>query len=189
MRIRAGLALGLLLVLGAAGCGSADGGDGVATAGGRASATSSARAGQPVDDKENWLRFSRCMRENGVPNFPDPEINDGGGVSLSLPAGVDKEKIDAAQATCKQYLPNGGEPQKADPQVVAQQRKFSQCMRENGVPKFPDPTDAGLQVNGDALGMGPDDPTLKAAETACSRHMPKPPSGEGSPSMQRRNEP
>lgn len=182
MRIRAGLALGLLLALGVASCGGADGGDGVATAGGRASTSASAKPGTG-DEREQLLKHAKCMRENGVPNFPDPKFDDNGGVSISLPEGVDKTKLEAAEKKCKQYLPNGGEPGKADPEVVEKLRNYSKCMRENGVPNFPDPTDQGLQIDGNKLGMEPNDPRFKAAEEKCKQHMPAPPKGE-SPGLQ-----
>jgi hypothetical protein len=187
MRIRAGLVLGLLLALGMAGCGGADddgggGGDGVATAGGPGSATSTTKP-DGRSEREVALEFARCMRENGVPDFPDPQVSEGGEeMRLSLPEGADKEKVDAAHEKCKRYLPNGGEPPKADPRVVEQLRKFSQCMRANGVPKFPDPTESGLEVDGNELGMGPGDPTFDAAEKVCAEYQPAPPEGGQGPS-------
>jgi hypothetical protein len=182
MRIRTtGLVLGLLLValgivLAATGCGGPKKHDGIASAGGHATATASASSG--LSDQDKALKYAQCMRENGVPNFPDPKINDGGGLNITLPDGTDKAKADAATKACQQYLPGGGQAQKADPAVVEQLRRFAQCMRDHGIPKFPDPTDQGLQVDNDKLGLsGPDDPKLKAAQDACSKLMPAPPSG------------
>jgi hypothetical protein len=179
MRVRmTGLVLGLgLLVLGlvlaATGCGGASKNDGIATAGGHATATGSAGGG--LSDQDKMLKFAQCMRGNGVPNFPDPQANQKGGVNLTVPDGSDPTKVDAAMKKCRQYMPGGGEGQKADPQVVEQLRKFSQCMREHGIPNFPDPTDEGLQVDNDKLGLsGPDDPKLKAAQDACNKLMPRP---------------
>ncbi|RKF29312.1 hypothetical protein D7I43_01770 [Micromonospora globbae] len=179
MRIRTLLAVGgLLVTLAVAGCGEAEAGGGVATAGGTPTAEVSGAAASGADqDRENFVRFSQCMRENGVPEYPDPKFNQNGGVNLSLPEGVSREKVAAAEQRCKRYMPNGGEPTKADPEVVEQLRAFSKCMRENGVPNFPDPTDAGLQVSNDALGMQPDDPRLTAAQEKCKRYRPNPKDG------------
>jgi hypothetical protein len=177
MRIRMGLALGLLLVLGVAGCGGSDGDDGIASAGGTPSASASAGgAGGPDTAAEDGLKFARCMRENGIPNFPDPKPNDGGGFDISLPDGVDKAKVDAAQERCKQYMPNGGEPQKMPQERLEQLRKYSKCMRDNGVTDFPDPTDQGLQIDGNKV--NPNDPKVKAARNACDKYQPAPPKGE-----------
>src|SRR5690242_15575000 len=100
MRVRtAGLVLGLvLLALGIAlavtGCGGTKKNNGLATAGGNGTASASASAG--LSDQDRMLRFARCMRENGVPDFPDPKVNSGGGISLDAPDGADAAKVDAA---------------------------------------------------------------------------------------------
>lgn len=180
MRIRTGIVLGLLLAMGLAGCGRADNGDGVATAGGPGSSpTATARAGGQ-SEQDLALRFGQCMRDNGVPDFPDPRFNEGGGMSIDAPEGSDPQKVDAAMQKCKQYMPNGGEPPKLDPQMVEQNRKLAQCMRDHGVKNFPDPgPDGGIQMNGNLPGMDPDDPTFKAAMTKCQKLVPPAPSGGG----------
>ena len=177
MRIERALAVGLLVALATAGCGKAkNDGNGVATAGkGAAPSTSSAPAGG--DEKDQILKYAKCMRENGVPNFPDPKIGDNGESSLSLPEGIDPAKVEAAEAICKKLLPNGGEPVKVDAETLAKMTKFAECMRANGVPKFPDPTDTGFQINGNELGMGPGDPTFDAADKKCRQYMPAGPGG------------
>lgn len=176
MRIRTGVVLGLLLALSAAGCGGGDdGGDQVATAGGKTpEATASAKSG--TDDKGSVFEYSKCMRENGLPDFPDPEVGDNGEFRMSMPEGYDKAKVDEAQKVCKQYLPNGGEPPKVDPEALEKMREYAKCMRENGVPKFPDPKDGGFQLDGSVVG-DPQSPAFKAAEEKCRSHMPGPPGG------------
>jgi hypothetical protein len=179
MRIRTALVLGLLLALSAAGCGGDGDGDGqVATAGGKTPEASASAEPAAADERDAVFAYAKCMRENGIPNFPDPEVGDNGEFRLQLPGdGLDKAKIDAAQEKCKKLLPNGGEPQKMDPARLEELRKYSQCMRENGVPKFPDPTDQGLQINGNEVDA--DSPTFKAAEEKCKNLMPDPPKGGG----------
>ncbi|MBX6388676.1 MAG: hypothetical protein IRZ08_06700 [Frankia sp.] len=164
---------GLVLALMAAGCGSDDGGDGIATAGGpTVDASASARpASDPEDAQEQQLRFAQCMREHGV-DMPDPEVNDSGGTSITIPDGTDPQQVDAATEQCKQHLPNGGEPQPVDPEMLERTREFSKCMRANGIPNFPDPgEDGGIQINPDELGVGPGDPAMQAAEEACKQYM------------------
>jgi hypothetical protein len=166
----------LMLLLGAtalAGCGSSDEIDGVATANGTAK-PSSTTARTPSDEKEQALKFGQCMRDNGVPNFPDPKFNDGGGLSIDVPEGADPTKVDAATQKCKQYLPNGGEPQKLDPERIEQLRKMAQCMRDHGVKNFPDPTENGIEANGNLPGMDPNDPTFQAAQKECEKYAPAP---------------
>jgi hypothetical protein len=172
MRIRTGLLLCLLLALGVAGCGGGGGGGGVATANGGSSARpSSSAGGAGLSDHEKDLRFAQCMRDNGVPKYPDPDANGGGGVDLNQ-LGVDKAKVDAAQEKCKQYAPNGGVPRTPDAQQVERMRQYARCMRENGVPKFPDPdANGGLALDANKLGMDPLGPKMKAAERACQKYM------------------
>ena len=123
MRGRTATAVALLLALTLTACAERDEGDGVATAGGPA-ASASAKGGDrpdPVKDREKFLRFAQCMRENGVPNFPDPEF-DGDKISMSMDDSVDPKKVEEAQQHCKQHLPNGGEPMKMDPADVEKMR-------------------------------------------------------------------
>ena len=170
MRIIARMALGLLLAAGLAGCGGDDGGDGVATAGGTPSATASGTAGNEGDAQALALKFAQCMRENGIPNFPDPTFQDGGGIGIDMPEGTAKATADAAMAACKQYMPNGGEPIKLDPERLAQLRKVARCMRESGYPDFPDPTDEGLQIDGNKHpDWNRDNAKFNAAMEACDK--------------------
>lgn len=188
MRIRRAFALGLLVLI-AAGCGG--GGkthDQIATAGGATPSPSSSAGTGSGDEKEQFLKHSQCMRENGVPNFPDPKFEDGGGIGITLPKGVDPKKLEAAEAKCKQYLPNGGEAQKMDPEQVEQMREYAQCMRENGLPDFPDPTDEGLRINGSNPDLAPDSPKMKAAHEKCRQYQPKGPNGESGGTLKKESD-
>jgi hypothetical protein len=178
MRTLHGIALAVLLALAVGGCGRGGHDPGVATAGGGAtgSARPTARASHdPATDQQAMLRFSQCMRENGVPNFPDPVFGDNGGMSINVPAGTDRATVDAAQQKCKQYLPDGGQPERPDPQGLERMRQFAQCMREHGVPDFPDPSEnAAIQIDGDKIGIDPQSSEFKAAEQACAQYQPGP---------------
>jgi hypothetical protein len=182
MRIKAGLAVGALLTLAVTACGSGGGGPKVASAatpGASGSPSASASPGK-LDDHDSMLKYAQCMRANGVPNFPDPQFQAGGGVSIEAPDGVDPHTVDAANNVCKKFMPNGGEAQKVDPKVTEQLRKYAKCMRENGVVNFPDPgPNGGLEVQNDKLGMGPDDPKFKAALQTCAQYMPAGPGNGG----------
>jgi hypothetical protein len=172
MRIRTIAALGVLLAATTAGCSRApDDGGGVASA---ADATpqpsNSAVDGDP--DRDKSLKFSKCMREQGLDWFPDPQAD--GRMELSLPQGVDPSTVDRAQQSCRQFLPDGGEPPKLTAEEIEKNRQLSRCMRDNGVPNFPDPDANGhLGVDGNKLGTGPGDPVFDAADKACSQYRPK----------------
>jgi hypothetical protein len=84
--------------------------------------------------------YAKCMRENGV-DMPDPN-GDGVLTAPAVKAGgpVDK-KLEAASEKCRPLLPAdvGGEPGKMSPEELARMRTLSKCMRDNGVPDYPDP--------------------------------------------------
>ena len=88
------------------------------------------------------LAFAKCMRANGVPNFPDP--NPGRGVLFSL-AGINPSSpaFRAAQAKCQKLMGGGppvpGSTTHPSAQTLAKLRKIAVCMRQHGVPQFPDP--------------------------------------------------
>ena len=170
MRSRAGLVLGLLLLLPAAGCGRQTD-NGIATANGKVGVGVSA---SPLSVQESARKFSQCMRDNGIANYPDPKIGADGSTAFTLPEGADPQKVTTATQKCKRYLPNGGQPSKADAQQLAQQRKFAQCMRDHGLPDFPDPgADGAIKITeGGSSGLNPNDPTFQAAQKACSQFQP-----------------
>ncbi|WP_433793742.1 hypothetical protein [Actinoplanes sp. CA-252034] len=170
MRIRTIVVMGVLFAA-TAGCSrAADDGGGVATAG-NATATPSNSAADSVADRDMSLKFSQCMREQGLDWFPDPQAD--GRMELALPQGVDPATVDEAQQACKRFLPNGGEPPKLSAEEIENNRQLAKCMRANGVPNFPDPdADGQLGIDGDKLGTGPGDPAFDAADKACVRYRP-----------------
>jgi hypothetical protein len=80
------------------------------------------------------FRFAECMRDNGVPDFPDPV--DG---RITLRSAGDPAAMQPAQEACQDLAPQG----RANPRMQEQIIAFSQCMRDNGVPDFPDPEGPG----------------------------------------------
>jgi hypothetical protein len=164
----------LIPLLALAGCAGPSESPGVATAGGGATPSAGASSAPPEGDQ---LKFAQCMRDNGLPWYKDPEPGQRG-VRISIPKGTDKAKVDAAMAACKAYLPNGGEPMKLDPEMQAQLRQFSQCMRENGLPDFPDPSaEGGILMKPGQGGIDPESAEFKKAEQACAQFRPDRPDG------------
>jgi hypothetical protein len=90
------------------------------------------------------LAFAKCMRANGVPNFPDP--NPGSGAIFPIPAETSPAApaFKAAQAKCHKLIPGGALPAPGSTThpsalTLAKLLKIAQCMRHHGVPQFPDP--------------------------------------------------
>jgi hypothetical protein len=87
------------------------------------------------------LKYAACMREHGVPNFPDPSASQG----FTMPMDPSSPAWVTAQATCHKLLPGGGPPGPGSAthpsaQALASMLKVSQCMREHGIHDFPDPS-------------------------------------------------
>jgi hypothetical protein len=149
--------------LAAAGCGedSADGGD-RDTSGGSSAAAS--------DESERAVRYSECMRENGVPEFPDPE---NGQLTLGAGPGSDIDpnsaEFKAAQKVCQDLAPQGGQAGGAQSSgLQAQVLEYAKCMRKNGVPRFPDPDFSGGGVTMQLPpGVDQNSPQFQSAQQAC----------------------
>lgn len=148
-----------------AGCGSTTS----STASGSSTSSSATSSTTPA------LAFSNCMRDNGVPSFPDlssmgMQIAGSGqtisvnGVSLSRPA------YQAARTKCQKYLPThktASLSQQAQARQIASGLKFANCMRSHGVPNYPDPKyyNGGQQIY--IPGINPAAPAFQTAAKAC----------------------
>ncbi len=146
------------------------------------SAVSSAEASAPPspaasDLTAQGLAYARCMRSNGVPNWPDP--NGSGGFDkrqISQATGdlgsPQYQQYLAASTACQNVLPaNMREPTAAEVQQEwTDDRKFAQCMRDHGVANAPDPVaDPNGQPYFDLTGTGidPNSPQIQAWAQEC----------------------
>jgi hypothetical protein len=121
----------------------------------------------PAEDQEQARKFAQCIRDNGVPDFPDPDPN---GRFSEGGHDPDDPTLRAAQEKCRDLAPGGEHQRTGDPAFVEQMREFSQCMRDNGVPDFPDP-----DADGRLRGVGheqQDDPKFRAARETCREKLP-----------------
>jgi hypothetical protein len=177
------------------------------------------KATSSADPRQAMLRFAQCMRQHGV-DVPDPNGNgaitihseSGGSASgpQSGPAAMDPNSptFQAAQTACQKYMPNGGPGNLTAQDIKANQQKglkFSQCMRQHGLPDFPDPQSnpgggstfqqsapgskgpsGGLSINGQTFSFDPSSPAFQKAQQACSSILgikgglpPAPPASSG----------
>ncbi len=88
------------------------------------------------------LMFAKCMRSNGVSQFPDlgasgkvtiDGIANGSSLDTNTPA------FKRAISACKNLEPTGFTGSKRSPLQTQAALRFAQCIRENGVTDFPDP--------------------------------------------------
>lgn len=165
---RHSLVLLLALAVALSGCGRSPAGEDIATAGGPASGAPDPDA-PAADPADRARQFAACMRDEGV-DMPDPEVGNGKTAIRIDGPGVDKQKIAAAMEKCRRYLPNGGNGKQMSPEDVERMRQYAQCMRDNGVPDFPDP-----DPNGGFLMEIPKEANREALERAtekCRQFMP-----------------
>jgi hypothetical protein len=93
-------------------------------------------------------KFSQCMRQHGVSNFPDPQVS-ANKIAITInPSISGSPAFGSAQKTCQKLMPGGGPssgPGSDDggPARLADELSFARCMRKHGVSRFPDPTGQG----------------------------------------------
>jgi hypothetical protein len=147
-------------------------------------------AGNANADYEHAVKFSACMRDNGVAEFPDPEASG----ELTIDGVLNGSSLDPATpawqnatAACKDLQPPG---YTGDDEVTAEQRDarlaFAQCMRDNGVEDFPDPVDGEPLVDTRRIpsasqsgGLGILNAAMQACGDAAADAGAEPPTGEG----------
>jgi hypothetical protein len=173
---RLGPALALALLVGCAalaGC----------SAGSHAAASASPTAMSDAQMLDIGRQFSQCVRDHGVPGFPDPVINDG---HLGLPAnsgGDDPKQAlannEAARQACTPILDrlpataHQGQNHTPSPQEMQQILQFAQCMRENGIPEWPDPIANGDMPLPTPLQQEGKSARVVAGLTACNHLLPQ----------------
>jgi hypothetical protein len=107
----------------------------------------------PTGLQQDALKYARCMRAGGVPDFPDPMP--GGGFEFHPGAGIDRSSpaFRAAQEKCAKFMAGGlghtpGSTTHPSAQWLATMVKAAQCMRRRGIAAFPDPTTTVPSLSG-----------------------------------------
>ncbi len=130
-RLRPLAALAMLAVL-VAGCSNAPSASSTASHGG---SSAGAGANKNVTDLDKAVKFSECMRGNGVPDFPDPDPKGEFAYGVSVSPAV----FTKAAKACKDLEPPGALSSKRTPKQESEALTFAACVRSNGVKDFPDP--------------------------------------------------
>ena len=125
------------------GCGGAQSSNGASTSTAVAdTGSTTSTAARTLTPRQKAVKFTECMRTNGVGDFPDPDAS---GQFPSYGVSVTPAVWTKAVAACKSLQPPGTLSAKLTPAQESAALKFAQCVRANGVPDFPDP------VNGQPL--------------------------------------
>jgi hypothetical protein len=124
---------------------------------------------------------AQCIREHGVPGYPDPLLTADGFVytdEVNLRE-LEEAEMTAIDTACgeliraAQFSMKGQGP--PPPKVIQAGVKSAQCMRANGLPDYKDPTVDSRFVPGKGFGLDPSslpaggkaDPTVRRALDAC----------------------
>jgi hypothetical protein len=120
------------------------------------------------------VKFAQCMRANGVSQFPDPDASG----ALTIDGVVNGSSLDPNSAAfqqaisaCKDLEPAGFMGPQRSPQQQEAALKFAQCIRDNGVPDFPDPIPDGPLIDTNRIPSSRTDggmSILHAAMQKCS---------------------
>jgi hypothetical protein len=153
-----------------AGCGNGSAGTDRGTAAGGGNGTASIH--------QNAVKFAECMRANGVSAFPDPNASG----ELTIDAVANGSSVDTSSAAFRQAMracrglePSGFTGGKVTHTQRTARLDFAHCMRDSGVPDFPDPTANGPLIDTNRIPSmaGKDarnDPGLQAAMQECRQY-------------------
>jgi len=136
--------------------------------------------GSPTQLLDEW---AACMRSHGDTNQADPTVTASKLIDIRMPPAVPGGFNGTNQGGqgnsgpgqfCRAYLTaaqtalRAGQPPPKPPST-AEALKFSECMRANGIPDFPDPTPGqGISLNVGAGGdLNPNNPTFQTASNLC----------------------
>jgi hypothetical protein len=98
-------------------------------------------------------------------------------LSAITDSGVDTHASDyhAALHMCEKYTPTGHLTPAQRAVDIAKRLRFSQCMRSDGVPNFPNPItgpNGGQAVDLGGEHIDPNSPMAQAANRACQKIIP-----------------
>jgi hypothetical protein len=112
------------------------------------------------------VKFAQCMRAHNVKNFPDP-VNGAFSFSGTGPDRIDPQSptFQAAKAACIHLVPGKAQPRTVTAQDLATGDKLAACMRSNGFPSFPDPSNQNVFNIPDSVNTAL--PAYQSALTTC----------------------
>lgn len=112
------------------------------------------------------VAYAQCVRDHGVPDFPNPDAQgkfNTGNSSTALPA---------AERACAHLLPASGPGSANDTQAAAETRarlyEWAKCMRAHGIDQ-PDPAPGGILSI--AVPADRSSPAFRAANKACGNPL------------------
>jgi hypothetical protein len=142
------------------------------------SSTTAPSSGNPTQLLDQW---AACIRGHGDPSQVDPTIDSNKDIDINMNnvSTTLANDVHGSTGPCSNYLLvaenalRGGQPAPQAPSLAVQ-LKYAQCMRANGVPKYPDPNGSTEGTSFIALGIDPNSPVFQNADKACSKKVGMP---------------
>jgi hypothetical protein len=122
---------------------------------------------------EQALLYSKCMRANGVPDFPDPQ-RQGNGVKVSVDKDANTPAMKKALVACRDKLPQGDADGPDGGHIdSAKLVDWTKCMRAK-LPKFPDPDVRGntVTITLQGTGINGESAEFENVRRACQSRLP-----------------
>jgi len=150
------------------------------------SPASTASTGTAGASASTGVAFTNCMHSHGVPEYPAPESNGQlPKITSGQQVGVSDAVLQSAQTACGSLWPYQALTPAQQQRELAEYVKFAQCMRVQGLPKFPDPTATSGRVvfviSTRQDGFDPHSAQVLAKARHCEDVLPK---GSGLPSVE-----
>jgi hypothetical protein len=172
-----------------AGCGASSHSAGVAAIkGSHSNATSSSSGGGDVAGSSSpstgsgvrrigasalqLLKFARCARSHGAPNFPDPDPQ---GEFVGVAAG--SPELQTASRHCAKNMPAPAPTTGQPPQFIKELVAYADCMHQHNEPDYPEPTSSGTDRWTMKLPPDQNSPIFRRATAICDKLVGPPPPG------------
>jgi hypothetical protein len=169
----------LALVMLVAGCGTSGPGD---------PADPSSTTMSDADVLVIGKQVAQCLRDNGVPEFPDPIVDEHHQLQLpddmeaQLETRYPPQTLERAQQACQSLFdqlpesaiggngPNDADSDAPGPGDVEALRQWAACAREHGFPDWPDPkADGSFPLSGTPIAAEGKSPRMIAVFDACQQ--------------------
>jgi hypothetical protein len=138
------------------------------------SASASANRQEALAIGQEWVQ---CLRDNGLTRMPDADLSPEGYLNFSSQNGYEWKRdlanrqdiIEACKSIQDRFPASAQRPREEySAEDLRKLNEFAECVRENGVQEFPDPTDDGqFDFRGTPLENENPNVRLKPAEDAC----------------------
>lgn len=142
---------------------------------GGGSSTTAPSSGNPTQLLDQW---AACIRKHGDPSQVDPTIDSNKDIDIHMTNVSETlaNEVHGSTGPCSNYLLaaenalRGGQPAPQAPSMAVQ-LKYAQCMRANGVPKYPDPNGSTRGPSFITLGIDTNSAVFQNADKLCTKKV------------------